>query len=141
MVHLSNGEAWKYFNRVHSQFLMESRNVHLVLFIYEFNSFESFDAFYSCWTVILIVSIYYWKCVWGWSSYFYLWSYLVQMSGSKYRCLFDCWLINWNSYGHPWIWFIMSQENRFFRWRQLWCGLSMIFLLIKWFLVGACMKN
>jgi hypothetical protein len=34
---------------------MESRNVHLELCIYEFNSFGSFAASYSCWPMILMV--------------------------------------------------------------------------------------
>jgi len=55
MIHLFDREAWKYFNRVHCQFLMKLRNVHLRLYIDGFNAFGSFIAHYSCWTMILTV--------------------------------------------------------------------------------------
>jgi hypothetical protein len=32
MVHPSNSEAWKYCNRMHSQFSMESQNIYVGLF-------------------------------------------------------------------------------------------------------------
>jgi hypothetical protein len=31
MMHPSNGEAWKHFNKMHLQYLVESRNVRFVL--------------------------------------------------------------------------------------------------------------
>jgi hypothetical protein len=55
MVHLFEGEAWKHFNSVHPHFSPESRNVCLGLCTDEFNPFESFAAFYSCWPIILTV--------------------------------------------------------------------------------------
>ena len=55
MVYPFNGEAQKHFNSMHPQFSVESMNVHLRLCTYKFNSFESFDAPYSCWSVILTV--------------------------------------------------------------------------------------
>jgi hypothetical protein len=55
MVHPSDGEGWKHFNSVHPQFLMETKNVHLGLYINRFNPFGSFATLYSCWSVILTV--------------------------------------------------------------------------------------
>jgi hypothetical protein len=46
MVHPSDGEAWKYFNIVHPQFSVESRNVHLEL---------SIDGFKSDYFLLLIL--------------------------------------------------------------------------------------
>jgi hypothetical protein len=54
MLHSSNGEAYKYFNKVYPQFLIESINVHC-RYIDEFNPFRSFVTPYSCWLVILMV--------------------------------------------------------------------------------------
>ena len=54
-MHLFEGEAWKHFNSVHPHFSPESRNVCLGLCTDEFNPFESFAAFYSCWPIILTV--------------------------------------------------------------------------------------
>ena len=45
MVHLSDSEAYKHFNRVHPHFSMESRNMCLGLFI----------ALYSYWSVLLTI--------------------------------------------------------------------------------------
>jgi hypothetical protein len=39
------------------------------------------------------------------------------------------------------VWYMMSWENIIFIWKQLWYGLSMIFLCIRWFLVRAQMEN
>ena len=55
MVHLSNGEAWKHFNSVHSHFSAESKNVYLGLCTDRFNLFGSFAAPYSCCPIILTV--------------------------------------------------------------------------------------
>jgi len=48
MVYHSDDEAWKHFNSVHPQFLVESRNVHLGLYTDGFNPFGSFSAPYYC---------------------------------------------------------------------------------------------
>jgi len=50
-----DGEACKHFNRVHSQFSVESRNVYLGLCIDRFNPFGLFVAPYSYWSVLLTV--------------------------------------------------------------------------------------
>jgi hypothetical protein len=55
MVHPSDGEAWKQFNRVHPYFLMESHNISLGLCIGESNSFELFVEPFSCWPVIFTI--------------------------------------------------------------------------------------
>jgi hypothetical protein len=55
MVHSSVGEVWKHFNSVHSQFLVETRNMHLGLCTNGFNPFWSFAAHYSYWVVILTI--------------------------------------------------------------------------------------
>ena len=53
MVHPSDGEAWKRFNSVHTDFSAESRNVRLGLCTDGFNPFGSFAAPYFYWPVIL----------------------------------------------------------------------------------------
>jgi len=55
MMHPFNGEALKYFNSMHPQFSVKSRNVRLELYINGFNLFRSFIAPYSCWSVIITV--------------------------------------------------------------------------------------
>jgi len=55
MVHPSDDEAWKHFNRVHPYLSAQSRNVCLGLYTDRFNIFGSFVAFYSWWSVILTV--------------------------------------------------------------------------------------
>ena len=55
MMHSFNGEVQKHFNRVHCQFSMESRNVHLRSCINGFNLFGSFIASYFCWSVIFTI--------------------------------------------------------------------------------------
>jgi len=78
MVHPSDSEAWKHFNSVHPYFSAESRNVHLGLYINEFNPFGSFAAPYSCWPVKLTVyNLPSGMCMRR-SSCFYLWSYQVR---------------------------------------------------------------
>ena len=47
-VYPSDGEAWKYFNKVHPQFSVKSRNVHFKLCTDGFNPFRSFSTLYSC---------------------------------------------------------------------------------------------
>jgi hypothetical protein len=77
IVHSFNGEAWKHFNNMHPQLLVESRNMHLGLCI--------LDSIHSGYLLlpILVSRLYsrfttcYWGCIWGYSSCFYLWSYLV----------------------------------------------------------------
>ena len=61
MMHPSDGEAWKRFNKVNSYYIMESYNVSLRLYIDEFNSFKSFVTLYFCWLVIFITC--YLECV------------------------------------------------------------------------------
>jgi hypothetical protein len=48
MVHPSDGEVWKHFNKVHPQFSFESKNIRLGLCTYKFNPFESFTSSYYC---------------------------------------------------------------------------------------------
>ena len=55
MVHPSDDEAWKHFNRMHPYFSAESRNVHLGLCTNGFNPLRLFAAPYSCWSVILTI--------------------------------------------------------------------------------------
>jgi hypothetical protein len=55
MVHLSDDEAWKYFNNVHPHFSAESRNAYFELCIEGFNLFGLFATPYSCWPIILTV--------------------------------------------------------------------------------------
>jgi hypothetical protein len=55
IVQLSDGEAWKHFNRVHPQFSRVPRNVYRGLCTDGFQPFGSFVAPYSCWPVILII--------------------------------------------------------------------------------------
>jgi hypothetical protein len=74
MVYPSNGEAYKYFNKVYPQFLIESRNIHR-RYIDKFNQFRSFAAFYSCWSVILAVYNLSLKMCIGSEFMFYLRSY------------------------------------------------------------------
>jgi hypothetical protein len=55
MIHHFNGEAWKNYNRVHPQFLIEPRNICVGLYTNEFNPFRLSDAPYSCWLMIFTV--------------------------------------------------------------------------------------
>jgi hypothetical protein len=55
MVHPSDSEAWKYFNNIHPQFSVESKNMCLGLCIDGFNSFGLFTTPYSCWPMILMI--------------------------------------------------------------------------------------
>jgi hypothetical protein len=48
MMHRFDGDAWKHFNSVHPQFLVEIRNVRLGLCTNGFNSFGSFATSYFC---------------------------------------------------------------------------------------------
>ena len=47
MVHISDGEACKQFNKVYTQFLMELQNLCVCLYTYVFNPFKSFATLYS----------------------------------------------------------------------------------------------
>jgi hypothetical protein len=40
IMHLFDGVAWKYFNRIHPQFLIELYNIHIGLCTYRFNLFR-----------------------------------------------------------------------------------------------------
>jgi hypothetical protein len=55
MVHLSDSEAYKHFNRVHPHFSMESRNMYLGLCIDRLNPFGLFIVLYSYWSVLLTI--------------------------------------------------------------------------------------
>ena len=48
IVHPFDCEAWKNFNKVHSKFSIESRNIRLGLYTDGFNPLRSFTAPYSC---------------------------------------------------------------------------------------------
>nr|KYP46574.1 hypothetical protein KK1_031804 [Cajanus cajan] len=53
MCHPSDGEAWKHFDRVHSEFSQDPRNVRLGLCADGFNPFGQYGKTYSCWPIIL----------------------------------------------------------------------------------------
>ncbi|XP_052147318.1 uncharacterized protein LOC127766269 [Oryza glaberrima] len=53
MVHPSDGEAWKYFDRHNPNFALDARNVRLAVATDGFNPF-GFGAQYSCWPVFII---------------------------------------------------------------------------------------
>ena len=55
IMHPSDGKAWKNFNMVYPQFLMELWNIHLRLCTDKFNPFRSFATPYSCRSVILTI--------------------------------------------------------------------------------------
>jgi hypothetical protein len=55
IMHFSNDEAYKQFNKMHTRFLIEPWNMYLGLCTNKFNLFGSFVAIYSCWLVILTV--------------------------------------------------------------------------------------
>ena len=55
MVYFSDGEAWKRFNSVYSDFSAELRNVRFGLCTDGFNLFGLFAVFYFCWSVIFTV--------------------------------------------------------------------------------------
>jgi hypothetical protein len=66
-------EAWKHFTSTHPYFLTELRNMRLdCVYIYGFNPFESFAAFYSCWPVYSRFIIWHQRCVWDQNSCFIL---------------------------------------------------------------------
>jgi hypothetical protein len=77
IVHSSNGETCKHFNNVHLQLSVESRNMRHGLCILDSIHLGHLllpilvDRLYSRFTTC------YWGCIWGYSSCFYLWSYLV----------------------------------------------------------------
>ncbi|KAL0433743.1 UNVERIFIED_CONTAM: hypothetical protein Slati_2708600 [Sesamum latifolium] len=53
MVHPSNAEAWRHFDRTHPDFPAESRNVRLRLCTDGFAPHGQYDRTYSCWPIIL----------------------------------------------------------------------------------------
>jgi hypothetical protein len=64
MVHPSDGEAWKEFNRVHLSFASDPRNVRLGLCTDGFCPFDMSSNTYSCWPVIVTVyNLSPWKCM------------------------------------------------------------------------------
>ncbi|KAL1299879.1 hypothetical protein AAHE18_18G139200 [Arachis hypogaea] len=54
MTHPSHGEAWKSFDRIHSDFALEPRNIRLGLCSDGFTPNIQFSKPYSCWPVIVI---------------------------------------------------------------------------------------
>ena len=54
MVHLSDAEAWTYFNDKHPDKAAEARNVPVVLAIDGFNPYGQLSAPYTCWAVSVI---------------------------------------------------------------------------------------
>jgi len=64
MVHPSDGEAWKEFNRVHLSFASDPRNIRLGLCTDGFYPFDMSSNTYSCWPVIVTVyNLPPWKCM------------------------------------------------------------------------------
>jgi len=64
MVHPSDGEAWKEFNRVHLSFASDPRNIRLGLCTDGFYPFDMSSNTYSCWSVIVTVyNLPPWKCM------------------------------------------------------------------------------
>ncbi|XP_043807714.1 uncharacterized protein LOC110620936 [Manihot esculenta] len=55
MVHPVDSEAWKHFDRTHSWFASDPRNVRLGLCTNGFNPFGQRSKPYSCWPVIVVV--------------------------------------------------------------------------------------
>lgn len=53
LIHPSDGEAWKHFDRVHPEFAQEPRNVRLGLCADGFNPFGQSGGNYSCWPIIV----------------------------------------------------------------------------------------
>ena len=52
--HQFDGEAWKHFDRVHADFVVDLQNVRLDLCIDGFNSYiQASSSPYSCWPIIL----------------------------------------------------------------------------------------
>jgi hypothetical protein len=54
MVHPSNGEAWKSFNRKHPDKAQEARNVRVALATDGFNPYGMMSAPYICWPMFII---------------------------------------------------------------------------------------
>eukprot|EP00258_Populus_trichocarpa_P021372 XP_024437391.1 uncharacterized protein LOC112323423 [Populus trichocarpa] len=64
MMHPSDGEAWKEFNRVHLSFASDPRNIRLGLCTDGFCPFDMSSNTYSCWPVIVTVyNLPSWKCM------------------------------------------------------------------------------
>ena len=54
MVHPSDGESWKNFDRIHRDKANEARNVRIALATDGFNPYGMVAASYSCWPVFVI---------------------------------------------------------------------------------------
>jgi hypothetical protein len=54
MVHLSDAEAWTYFNDKHLDKAAEARNVRVTLATDGFNPYGQLAAPYTCWPVFVI---------------------------------------------------------------------------------------
>jgi len=52
LCHPYDGEAWKYFDKMHPEFAAEPRNVRLALCSDSFSPFNNLNPPYSCWSVI-----------------------------------------------------------------------------------------
>ncbi|KAL0329089.1 UNVERIFIED_CONTAM: hypothetical protein Sradi_4895600 [Sesamum radiatum] len=55
MCHPSDAEAWRHFDRTHSNFALEPRNVRLGLCIDGFAPYGQYGRTYSCWPVIITI--------------------------------------------------------------------------------------
>ena len=53
MIHPSDGEAWKHFDRVHPNFAADPRNVRLGLCVDGFNPFSNNSRPYSVWPMVV----------------------------------------------------------------------------------------
>ena len=64
MAHPCDSEVWKYFDRIHSDFASDLRNVHLELRTYGFNPVGYSSIFYSYWPVLIMVyNLSPWMCL------------------------------------------------------------------------------
>ena len=54
MIHPSDGEAWKHFDRHHTMKALEAPNVRVALATDGFNPYGMMAAPYSCWLVFVI---------------------------------------------------------------------------------------
>ena len=130
MMHLFNDEAYKHFNGT-------TKSIYLELYIVEFKSFRSFVTPHSCLSVIVFnlpLKMYI-------RLKLMLLSIIIINQGRNIYVFLWNWLISWSSCDHPRLWCMMYQENKSFKWKQLWYELSMMFLCIEWFLVGSHIEN
>jgi len=102
VMHPSDGEACKQFNRVHPKFLMNLVNVYVGICTDGSIWFKSFVASYSCWSVILTVyNLPLRMCM---SPEFMFLSMVIPSTNNRYKNIdvfFYHWLIGWSNCGHP----------------------------------------